>query len=168
MGPEKTTASTSQVPHLLAVDLGVKTGLALYRDDGKLLWYRSRNFGSASRLRKAVPSILAEQPTPTHVVMEGGGPLADIWFREASRRGISVQRIAAEKWRNDLFHARHHRGTVRAKQSADALARQIIESSETASNPTSLRHDAAEAILIGHWAVRQLGWPDSADREPGE
>lgn len=27
---------------LLAVDLGVKTGLALYGQDGRLLWYRSQ------------------------------------------------------------------------------------------------------------------------------
>ncbi|OYT14058.1 MAG: hypothetical protein B6I19_01910 [Bacteroidetes bacterium 4572_114] len=45
---------------LLSIDLGVKTGFAMYGSDGKLLWYRSQNFGNAARLRKAVPKILSE------------------------------------------------------------------------------------------------------------
>ncbi len=40
---------------LLAVDLGVRTGLALYGGDGRLLRYRSQNFGSAARLRQSPP-----------------------------------------------------------------------------------------------------------------
>ena len=39
------------------------------------------------------------------------------------------------------------------------LARQVIEWSG-ARRPTSLRHDAAEAILVGLWAVLQEGWLD--------
>jgi hypothetical protein len=35
------------MPVLLAIDIGVKTGLALYGHDGRLLWYRSQNFGTA-------------------------------------------------------------------------------------------------------------------------
>ena len=58
---------------LLAVDLGVRGGVACYGDDGRLRWYRSQNFGGAPR-------------------------------------------------------------------------------------PTSLRHDAADAIMIGLWGVLSAGW----------
>ena len=46
------------VSSLLAVDLGLKTGLALYGEDGKLRWYRSKNFGTTARLKRAVYSLL--------------------------------------------------------------------------------------------------------------
>jgi hypothetical protein len=44
-----------------------------------------------------------------------------------------------------------------AKQNADQMARKVIAWSN-APSPTSLRHDAAEAILIGLWAVIEMGW----------
>ena len=39
--------------HLLAVDLGLKTGLAVFGEDGKLVRYRSQNYGTVARLKKA-------------------------------------------------------------------------------------------------------------------
>lgn len=44
---------------LLAVDLGVRTGFACYGEDGRRRWYRSQNYGSAARLRRAIPGALA-------------------------------------------------------------------------------------------------------------
>ncbi|MBN1490018.1 MAG: hypothetical protein JXA69_08885 [Phycisphaerae bacterium] len=142
---------------LLAVDLGVRTGLAVYGTDGRLVCYRSRNFGTAARLRRAVPGILDELPDLAWLILEGGGPLADIWQREATRRGIPVCRIAAEEWRAGMLYPRQQRDRAHAKHSADELARQVIEWSGAA-RPTALRHDAAEAILIGLWGVRHVGW----------
>ncbi len=142
---------------LLAVDLGLKTGLVLYGRDGRLRWYRSRNFGSAERLRRAVHGLLAELPELSRLVLEGGGPLADIWEREALRRGTSVMRISAEDWRRVLLYPRQQRNGPQAKRYAGRLARRVIEWSD-APRPTSLRHDAAEAILIGLWGVLAVGW----------
>ena len=142
---------------LLAVDLGVRTGLALYGSDGRLLWYRSHNFGSAVRLRRAVYGILNEIPDLMRIVLEGGGCIATIWEHEATRRDIPAQRIYAEDWRRVLLHAREQRSGAQAKHNADQLARRVIEWSE-APRPTSLPHDAAEAILIGLWGVCDAGW----------
>ena len=64
---------------LLAVDLGVKTGLALFGPEGRLRWYRSQNFGTAARLRRGVQGLLASMPHLAWLVLEGGGPLADLW-----------------------------------------------------------------------------------------
>jgi hypothetical protein len=85
-----------------------------------------------------------------------------IWLREAERRGLNVLRVAAEDWRVDLLPlpALHER--ARAKFEADRLARRVIAASN-APRPTSLRHDAAEAILIGTWAIQQ-GKFTSTDR----
>ncbi|NLX12442.1 MAG: hypothetical protein GXY44_02145 [Phycisphaerales bacterium] len=134
--------------NLLAVDLGIKTGLGLFGRDGRLRWYRSRNFGTADRLRRAVHGLLAELPELSQLVLEGGGPLADIWEREAAKHGIEVMRISAEDWRRVLLYPRQQRNGPQAKRYAGRLARRVIEWSETP-RPTSLRHDAAEAILIG-------------------
>jgi len=142
---------------LLAVDLGLRSGLALYGGDARLRWYRSHNFGSTARLRRAVRRILDDLPAVTNVVLEGGGPLADIWSSEARRRAIAICQIAAETWRQRLLYPRHQRSGSDAKQHARQLARRVIAWSQ-APRPTALRDDTAEAILIGLWGTLELGW----------
>jgi hypothetical protein len=142
---------------LLAVDLGLRTGLALYGHNGRLLWYRSKNFGSKDRLRRGVRGLLAEIPDLRWMVLEGDKALAEIWERETKGRDISVRRVSAEEWRGRLLYAREQSSGVKAKQSADQMARKIIEWSG-APRPTSLRHDAAEAVLIGLWGLLHAGW----------
>jgi hypothetical protein len=149
---------------LLAVDLGLRTGLALFGSEGRLLWYRSQNFGTATRLRRAVHGLLHTLPDLAWLILEGGGNLAEIWTREAERRGIPVRRIAAERWRGELLYAREQRSGAQAKQHAAELARRIIEWS-AAPRPTSLRHDAAEAIAIGFWGVLHVGWLEQIPEE---
>lgn len=152
---------------LLAVDLGVRTGLACYGDDGRLRWYRSHNFGAAARLRRAIPALLETPPDLARVVIEGGGALADAWESEAERRAITVQRVSAEEWRGVFLLPREQRSGAQAKDVASRLARRVIEWSD-APRPTSLRHDAAEAILVGLWGVLSAGWlrgiPDALRR----
>jgi hypothetical protein len=145
------------VSTLLAVDLGVRTGLALYGDDGRLRWYRSQNFGNAARLRRAVPVLLDEAGELAYLVVEGGGRLAEAWAKEAAARDIDVRWVSAEAWRSLLFYPREHRTGEIAKKRADEVARRVIEWSG-ARRATSLRHDAAEAILVGLWGALQVGW----------
>ena len=149
---------------LLAVDLGIRSGLALYGQDGRLRWYRSKNFGNTAQLRRGARTILAEQPELAWLILEGGGEIAEIWQREAEYRQIPVYQISAEAWRQSMFYPRQQRSGIKAKQSADELARRIIEWSGIA-RPTSLRHDTAEAILVGLWGVLEVGW---LERLPAE
>jgi hypothetical protein len=142
---------------LLAVDVGVRTGLALYAADGRLSWYRSRNFGNAVRLRRGVQSFLRELPEVAYLLLEGGGPLAESWHDVADHMGIATRQISAEQWRETFFYPREQRTSAVAKQTAEVMARKVIAWAGAA-RPTSLRHDAAEAILIGLWGVLQLGW----------
>jgi hypothetical protein len=145
------------VPSLLAVDLGVRTGLACWGDDGRLRWYRSQNFGDAARLRRAIPAVLDGEPDLAWLVLEGGGALADAWARAGEARALTVRRTSAEEWRALFLLPREHGTGARMKQVADRLARRVIAWAD-APRPTSLRHDAAEAILVGLWGVLVAGW----------
>ena len=142
---------------LLAIDMGLRAGLAVFGRDGKLIWYRSRNYGNRSRLKKAAYSVLNEAAPISVVTVEGGGEHATPWTQEIERRGLRLIQIGAERWRKELLLNRQQRHGVEAKYHADTLARKIIQWSG-AKRPTSLRHDAAEAICIGFWSVQYLGW----------
>jgi hypothetical protein len=149
---------------LLAVDLGLKTGLALFGEDGRLRWHRSRHFGSAPRLRRAVYRLLHGLPELAWLVLEGGGPLAEIWEREAQRRQVPVRRISAEVWRRRFLYPRERRNGRQAKLKADDLARRVIKWSQVP-GATSLQHDTAEAILVGLWGVLNVGWLEALPAE---
>ncbi|MGB9624644.1 MAG: hypothetical protein ACPMAQ_07245 [Phycisphaerae bacterium] len=152
------------MPALLAVDLGLRTGLALYGRDGRLVWYRSQHFGTLRALRRGVRGVLDALPELGGLVLEGGGPPAAIWEQEAGRRGLSVRRISAEQWRQLFLYPREQRTGPQAKRHAGEMARRVIVWSG-ARRPTSLRHDTAEAILLGLWRVIELGWLDALPRE---
>ena len=108
-------------------------------------------------LRRGARSVLDTLPHLAWLVLEGGGPLADIWRREATRRQIPVRQISAEAWRRQFLYAREQRSGAHAKENATELARRIIIWSG-ARRPTALRDDAAEAILIGLWGALDVGW----------
>ncbi|MDD2632279.1 hypothetical protein EOM75_02730 [Candidatus Falkowbacteria bacterium] len=146
---------------LLAVDLGVKTGLALFSSDGRLLWHRSQNFGNKTRLRKAIPWIVSLEENITYIVIEGGGPLLKLWDAYLEKRNIEVLHIMAEEWRRALLLSREQRKGAQAKENAVRYAGIIIQK---ISNQKTLvtNNNAAEAILIGTWAMEKLGWINSA------
>jgi hypothetical protein len=60
-------------------------------------------------------------------------------------------------WRSVFLLPREQRSAADAKRVAARLARVVIAWSG-APRPTSLRHDAAEAILVGLWGVLSAGW----------
>lgn len=142
---------------MLAVDLGLRTGLALYSDEPRLIWYRSQNYGSIARLKRAAHSVVVGVPDLSCLVIEGGGELARPWTAQAAKRGVEVMTVNAHEWRALLLRRQDQDGTRRAKRSAEILAPRVIESMG-GKRPTSLRHDAAEAILVGLWAMDALGW----------
>jgi hypothetical protein len=139
---------------VLAVDLGLRSGLAAFDEAGELVWYRSTNFGDRGRLRRAVTGVLDKLPDLELVALEGDRQLGEAWERVAIKRGAEVVWVTAETWRETLLTPSQRRSGSEAKRAADVIARDIIRRS-AAPNPTSLRHDAAEAILIGVWACRQ-------------
>ena len=142
---------------LLAVDAGVRTGLALLDRDGRLLWCRSHNLGNTARLKRAAARILFELPVLEYLIVEGGGQTAGIWEHAAAKRDLPCQRIQAEVWREHFLLPRQRVSGHKAKAAACALVATILRR-EGWSFPTTPGHDAAEAALIGLWATVQLGW----------
>ena len=145
-------------PALLAVDLGVRTGLAFYGADGRLQAYRSQNLGSRARLKRAAHTLLREHPQLDRLVLEGGGPLAELWKAAGARRGLRVRVMDAGVWRRGLLLPRDRRTGAGAKEAADGLARRVIAWSGAPNPKGALKHDAAEAICVGLWACVEAGW----------
>jgi len=143
--------------YLLAIDAGVKTGLALYGKPDKLIWYRSHNMGSVSSLRKAATHLLHSIEGLMVIVIEGGGPVAEAWKKEAIQTGLEIISTDAGVWRKELLFPREYRDSLTAKQAAIGLAKKIIDKSDapSANFPT---HDAAEAVMIGLWGCKKHGW----------
>ena len=153
---------------LLAIDLGLKTGLALFGADGRLVWYRSQNFGKPARLKRAIPGLLREIGPLAWIVTEGDRNLGQLWHKAAEKRDIAIRHLGAETWRQSLLIARQRRSGVEAKRHADTLARQLIDL-DGAPKPTGpLKHDAAEAILIGLWGVMEVGLRDDFEGTRGD
>ncbi len=144
---------------MLAVDLGLKTGLALFSDEPRLIWYRSQNYGSAERLKRAAYSVIHDMPDLSYIVIEGGGVLARPWALQAAKHDVEVLMVSAHEWRAALLKKQDQGPTKRAKRSAESLAPKVIDALG-GKRPTSLRHDAAEAILVGLWAMGRVGWID--------
>jgi hypothetical protein len=143
---------------LLAIDLGLRCGWAAFGEAGRLIGYGSRHFGSRTMLRKAIPRILEEFPNLELLIVEGGGDLFVPWKKEAARRGVAVKQVMGEEWRKAILLPYQRHSGKAAKAAADGVARDVIERSG-AKRPTSLRHDAAEAILVGAWAATSLQSP---------
>lgn len=140
---------------LLAVDLGLYSGLACFHlDEGTLLWFRSQHFGTKTRLKLAIPRVLDECPGLARMVVEGDRHLGELWQKAGHKRGVEVEWVAPEVWRAALLLPRERRNGVVAKESALRVARQIIESSRAKRPRTPLVDDVAEAICIGAWGVR--------------
>jgi hypothetical protein len=152
---------------LLAVDLGLRCGMALYGHDGRLRWYRSQHFGGVPQLRRAATRTLGPPGQVSWLLSEGDVSLAAIWERVAMRQGVRVQRVNAETWRDSLMVLRQRRATPGGMLQAEELARRVIAWSGVAA-PASLTHDAAEAILIGLWGVLTLGWLTEMPSEVGQ
>lgn len=153
--PETPTNAATQ--HLLAVDLGLHTGLALFGHDGRLKRYSSQHFGNRAHLKRAVLALLHEMPALSDLIVEGDRAMGEVWAKAAMRVGAVTRFVSAETWRPSLLLPREQHSGADAKSHALLLARQVITWSN-AKAPTSLNDDAAEAILIGLWGVLQLGW----------
>jgi hypothetical protein len=142
---------------LVAVDLGLRTGYAVYGRDGRLQRHGSRHFANRSRLRAGAAALLREVDHLAFLAVEGDRTLATAWQRHADRRGAATLTVAPEVWRARLLHPRERRDTRTAKRAASTLARVAIDDLCDAA-ATSLRHDAAEAVLVGLWALLEVGW----------
>lgn len=139
-------------PSILAVDLGLRCGLARFHSDGNLDWFRSQHFANVAAVKRAVFDIIHSAEVQI-LVVEGDKRLAAIWQKIAEKQDLAFLHPSPERWRTDVFVPRERRRGSDAKAAARVLAEKIILGSGVARrhSPTT---DAAEAICLGHWAVR--------------
>lgn len=142
---------------LLGVDLGLATGLAHFNRDGRLVRVHSHRFASRDALRRGVADIVGSIEHLAWVVAEGGGPIAESWERAAQYRGVPIKLVHAEQWRPRFMYPREHRDSDAAKRHAQRMAREVIAWSGL-KGVGEIRHDAAEAIMVGLWGVIEIGW----------
>ncbi len=148
---------TSERARLVAVDLGVRTGVAVFGGDGRLVSVGSRNLGRRGQVRRAAIGLRREVGRVDALVLEGDRSLVPAWRHTFEPRGSEVVLVEAERWRRALLHPRERRDGRTAKAAARGLT--AVAVAELADrNLPDLRHDAAEAVLIGLWGLRELGW----------
>lgn len=126
-------------------------------ETGLLQSYRSTHFPKRRDLKNAVHALVRDAAPLVLMVLEGDTDLAALWQKQAAKLDPAprVHVVSAHDWRPDMLLDRQQRSGKDAKRHADTLAREIIARSPAA-NPTSLKHDAAEAICLGAWAVEHL------------
>lgn len=151
---------------LLAVDLGLRTGFALFArslsSPVRLQAYGSHHIGSRATLRRAAPAILGRFAPIDLLVVEGDAAMGRIWERAAAVTKASTTHVNTERWRRCLLLDREQRNGRDAKRHANTRALAVIEWSRDAGSDApavtgELRHDTAEAILIGLWGVLHHG-----------
>ncbi|MBU1219765.1 hypothetical protein KKF34_05725 [Myxococcota bacterium] len=150
--------SSDAEAYLLAVDLGLKTGLALFDNRGTLLWYRSHNVGSRANLKRAVHTILRQLTSLKYIYVEGDRALGEIWKKEGTKVGATLTFVSPETWREVFMYERQMEDSKTAKETAVKMATRAVALLSPNKSPIPLRHDTAEAILLGVYAIYKEGW----------
>jgi hypothetical protein len=132
-----TSEAEQRSPLLLAVDLGLRTGVSLFNHNGTILKYEQFLFESAKSLREGAEKILRQWPlttsgaatTITHVAIEGKDPpLAEAWRSAIS--GLEhpplLLFVNPEEWRVDLLSEPERRNGASAKASSQYWARRVL------------------------------------------
>jgi predicted phosphodiesterase/predicted RNA-binding protein with PIN domain len=151
---------------LLAVDLGLRTGTAVLDRNGTILAVDSWRFHDHESLQEGLATLLTSHPI-THVVLEGEDrKLISIWRKavmgQTDRTEVALARVVADDWRRMLLSPKERQDTRKAKSAAGLIAKQLLRSHESLRNK-KLSHDAAEALLVGWYSLRSLGWIDDKD-----
>jgi hypothetical protein len=173
---ETTEAPVNEL--LMAVDLGLKSGVSLFNCQGELVRYEQFYFEKET-LQKTAQNLIAtweqdvnieteEESTSlpskvTHIAIEGAdGYMLRAWADAAPHQ--SILRVSPEEWRSDLLLAKESTSGANSKAAARLIARQVVQDfgvmeAHTGKFPT----DVAEAVVMGLYVARKLGW---ITREP--
>jgi hypothetical protein len=181
-----TSKSDGVTRMLLAIDLGLRTGVSLFDESGVLLRFEGLHFDSTEVLEDAARDLLTRweldanehlvnvveevgsresgcQHKITHVAIEGEDPpLLQAW-RNALADKYRLLCVKPEAWRADLLTAVERQSGESSKAASRVLAGHVI-----ASNNSPVLHqkfdreefqtDVAESILLGVHVLRRLGW----------
>ncbi|KAG7344488.1 calcineurin-like phosphoesterase [Nitzschia inconspicua] len=149
---------------LMAVDLGLKSGISLFNSQGNLVRYEQFQF-HRDTLEQKIPSIIEQWEQQagdgwkvTHIAIEGGDTaLLAMWERVTP--DISTLRVRPEEWRSELLTAKENKNGASAKAASRLIARQMVQDFGTMEHHTGkFQTDVAEAVLLGTHVARRLGW----------
>ena len=175
---EETDSNTLEVENdynqlLMAVDLGLKSGVSLFNDDGNLIRYEQFLF-DRDNLQEEFEEIIrkwedeatcenGEDGKITHIAIEGGDTgLLNTWAEAAPNH--SILRVSPEEWRSELLNKKENQSGATAKEASRLIARQIVADLGTMENHTGkFPTDVAESVCLGMYVARRLGW---IEREP--
>ena len=111
----------------------------------------------------------------THVAIEGG----DVTLLEAWRsavetddpssrsslprggRGARLHTVRPEEWRADLLVKKEKANGRKCKEAARLIARQVVSDFSTGNHKGKFKTDVAEAVTLGFYMSRRLGWIES-------
>jgi hypothetical protein len=116
---------------LLAVDLGLRTGYSLFRDDGKLMHYEQLEFPSTNALTMGAKDILDTwedklSAAITRIAIEGSDlALLEVWNSVA--RGRKMLIVQPDHWREDLLSANEMVSGEAAKSASLRKAQEVVE-----------------------------------------
>jgi hypothetical protein len=168
------TPQTDSGGMLLAIDLGLKSGVALFSSAGKLLRYEQFLFNKDD-IQVRTKSLLKEweqdareavangetAPFPTritHVAIEGADSyLLRAWMDAAD--DLCILRVSPDEWRAELLLEKERSSGSNAKAASRLIARQVVAdfglmSQHQGKFPT----DVAEAVCLGLYVSGKLGW----------
>ncbi|KAJ1456244.1 hypothetical protein M885DRAFT_497206 [Pelagophyceae sp. CCMP2097] len=175
-----TAPSTSRAAlpeQLLAIDLGhLAMGCACFSRRG-LKSFAGRTASEGVSFEEAIVSaaIAAGVDRATHVVTEG----TDVGMRDRAVDALAEAGLLCEDvvitplvnaahWRVGVLLPKERKNAKTAKSAARDCARQLAKVAEIpdggpdAESPEVLTTDAAEAICLGAWTAKQLGWTEKA------
>ena len=141
-------------PHLLAIDLGLHFAWALYTLDAQLIGYSSHHCPHYRSLKGFAALMLRRLPIHSYVYIEGGGTLLKAWSKPCTSYQHHLVQLHAKEWRDDVFTTFHspNLSSKEAKKQAIHRASSVIKTASHKGHHT-LRHDSAEAVLLGWWAL---------------
>jgi predicted phosphodiesterase len=163
---------------LLAVDLGLKSGVSLFNEDGELVRYEQFHFESPEQLELSAPELVQEWEEDansetaigdmpwrvTHIAIEGADArLSDAWAA-ATEEESSLLCISPQEWRGSLLTTKEKTSGANAKAAARLIARQVVaDYGKMDLHDGKFKTDVAESVVMSLYVARKLGW---ITREP--
>jgi hypothetical protein len=159
---------------LLAVDLGLKSGVALFNKQGQLLRYEQHLFnkdklneeiktiveGWESDVQKSdiIPSNGEQLWSVTKIAVEGGDvAIFNAW--DSAAKDVSISRVSPEEWRFHLLSEKERTSGATSKAAARLIARQVVSDFGIMGNHKGkFKTDVAEAVVLGFYVCKKLGW----------
>jgi hypothetical protein len=120
---------------LLAVDMGLRSGFALYNSSGYLTDFTDHRFQSLPTLKESILEVLdclSVRHHLTNFVLEGDAVYGEIWktsieeFSCKKNEEVDVLFVSPSEWRERLLTLKERKSGQDAKTAARQICRQIM------------------------------------------